>query len=143
MSTSKPPVNKDNAKTANTPISYYIGHVIIIVSIVIVTVFLFEFMKTHKLIYIGAIVVVIAVAYGIIWLISRYQDNNGITDNSNSSKENFVIYKRDPFGYLDTGADPPNFYRRDSYRKPYRDGFKVQTSYPYAAYVPLDLGPQV
>ncbi len=52
-------------------------------------------------------------------------------------KENWVDYKLDPYGYVKSGDDPVHYYRRDRYRKPYRNGFKFVQSYPYYHAEPL------
>ena len=60
-----------------------------------------------------------------------------------STNESFFSYKRYPSGFVNTGSDPPGFYERPQYRKPYRDGYLVAKSYPYSHLGPLDFGPQV
>jgi hypothetical protein len=45
-------------------------------------------------------------------------------------KEKWENYMRTPFNYLDTGATPINFYRKDLYRKPFDYPYKFFKSYP-------------
>lgn len=42
--------------------------------------------------------------------------------------QDYVLF---PYNYVLTGRDPTYFYRRDRYRRPYRDGFRFYQSYPY------------
>lgn len=110
-------------------IFYYSGHIIILISIMVIAILIFQYLKNHELVYLFIGLLIILTSY----IIVSYLDTN----------ENFFTYKRKPFDYVWTGADPPHFFQRDSYRKPYRDGFKVLKTYPYTHYGPLDLGPQV
>jgi len=48
-----------------------------------------------------------------------------------TNKEQWVDYIQPPHNYVKTGTDPISYYRRDRYRKPYRNGFKAYKSYPY------------
>ena len=52
-------------------------------------------------------------------------------------KENWVDYTLFPYGYVKSGSDPVNYYRRDRYRQPYRNGFKFIQSYPFTHSEPL------
>lgn len=52
-------------------------------------------------------------------------------------KEKWVDYVLKPYGYVDSGSDPVHYYRRDRYRKPYREGYKFVQSYPYKHNEPL------
>ena len=52
-------------------------------------------------------------------------------------KEGWVDYTQEPYKYVKEGSDPIHYYRRDRYRKPYRDGFKFNQSYPYQHQEPL------
>ena len=44
--------------------------------------------------------------------------------------ETWQDYIQKPYGYIFSGSDPLYFYRKDRYRRPYRDGFKFYQSYP-------------
>jgi len=48
----------------------------------------------------------------------------------NFNSEGFVDYTQYPYGYMKTGSDPVYFYRKDRFRKPYDDGFRLYKSYP-------------
>ena len=50
--------------------------------------------------------------------------------NLNLVKEHWQNYTLKPYNYVLSGRDPLYFYRKDRYRKPYRDGFKFYKSYP-------------
>ena len=54
----------------------------------------------------------------------------GIYLNKNKKIENWEIYHRLPYNHMDTGSKPLNFYRRDTYRKPYRYPVTFTKSYP-------------
>ncbi len=44
--------------------------------------------------------------------------------------EGWQDYTLFPYNYILSGKDPLYFYRKDRYRRPYRDGFKFYQSYP-------------
>lgn len=50
--------------------------------------------------------------------------------------ETWQDYTLRPYNYIYSGRDPLYFYRRDRYRKPYRDGFKYYQSYPIPHHTP-------
>lgn len=52
----------------------------------------------------------------------------GIVVNTNI--ETWQDYTLKPYNYIFSGSDPLYFYRRDRYRRPYRDGFRFYQSYP-------------
>lgn len=47
-----------------------------------------------------------------------------------NTTEHWQDYILKPYNYIFSGTDPLYFYRRDRYRRPYRDGFKFYQSYP-------------
>ena len=47
-----------------------------------------------------------------------------------TTSENWQDYVLKPYNYVLSGRDPLYFYRKDRYRRPYRDGFKFYKSYP-------------
>lgn len=70
------------------------------------------------------------------------EDSESVNSETDTETiENFVPYKRKPYNYWSTGADPLNYYRLPAYRKPYRYPYKYHTSYPYDynTYYPLNL----
>lgn len=50
--------------------------------------------------------------------------------NSKFGMETWQDYTLKPYNYVYSGNDPLHFYRKDRYRRPYRDGFKFYQSYP-------------
>lgn len=129
-----------------------IGHIIVLLTVVLVLLFLFMFLTTHKFHYMGIALVILLISLLLVnMLVDHGKFNwtdiynfNKLTEKmENKEKEEFITYVRKPFGYVWTGADPPHFFKRPSYRTPYRNGFKVYKSYPFPHYGPLDLGPQV
>jgi hypothetical protein len=69
------------------------------------------------------VIVVIIVIYFVL--------NSDLLDKFLTKTENFVPYKRNPYGYWRTGADPLNYYQMNAYRKPYRYPYTYHTSFPY------------
>lgn len=71
-------------------------------------------------------------------LISYFFANwTGEAKAMNQIDEGWEDYRRPPYGYVSTGADPIYYYRRDRYRKPYRWPFRFSQSYPYPHLEPL------
>ena len=77
----------------------------------------------------------------IVIIVLYYLLNSKILENILARVETFVPYKRNPYGYWRTGADPLNYYKMTAYRKPYRYPYKYHTSYPYSyqTYYPVFL----
>ena len=68
----------------------------------------------------------------LVWRV--YQNGDGI----DGVREAFQVYNVKPFKYMKTGRDPLRFYRKDIFRKPYRDLYKFYKSYPTPHYSFLD-----
>ncbi len=49
---------------------------------------------------------------------------------NNKIMESWQDYTQYPYGYIFSGKDPLYFYRKDRYRRPYRDGYRFYQSYP-------------
>ena len=79
------------------------------------------------------VIVIIIVIYFVL--------NSTLLEDLLKKVEGFVPYKRNPYGYWRTGADPLNYYQMTAYRKPYRYPYQYHTSYPYSyrTYYPLFL----
>lgn len=78
-----------------------------------------------------AVLIVFVITVLITYFFANY------TGEAHQLNEGWESYRRPPYGYVSTGADPIYFYRRDLYRKPYRWHLTFSSSYPYPHQQPL------
>jgi hypothetical protein len=108
---------------------------IVIIGIMVLSVFaLYEYLRTKRIIYVIGFCIIAGIAFVLLY-------NKNFHNNNNN--EPFFVYKRNPSGFVNTGTDPPHWYERPQYRKPYRNGFMISKSAPMEHQGPLDFGPQV
>ena len=55
----------------------------------------------------------------------------GMIYNPINVNERWMNYVLKPYNYMLTGRDPPYYYRRDLYKKPYRYPYQFFKSYPF------------
>lgn len=81
-----------------------------------------------------AVLIVFFITVMITYFFANY---TGEAQELNNLKETWESYKKPPYGYVSTGADPIYYYRHDRFRKPYRWPLTFSSSYPYPHQEPL------